>query len=452
MIVEGDAPPNRARSRPCASASDHVYLSFPRHREGISMASNRPTVDFDHHSSAHANDPVGALTDLRAKCPMAWSTHYGGFWVATSHGYVSEILLRPDLFSSAKIIDHEGVVRGGVDFPPPPGWPQVIPGEVDPPSWHEYRRLLAKAFAKPAINRMEADLVQMAACVVDDVIETGRCDMAEELAWNFSGRSVLSIVGLPSDEWEFFSRPFHDSLIGAQSNTSAEPLDNPKMTAVIDRLKSEIAARAGREAKDVLGAVINGTVDGRAISADEALRIAINIVGGGIDTTASLISLIFVLLEERPELRDFFVEPTKAPLAIEECMRYFSPTQSLARRVVADTSCADESLTAGESVLVSFAAANRDPLVFEAADSLELDRSPNPHLGWGLGIHKCLGMHLARAEIRAIVAQVLTRMPDYSIEIASSEKYPSIGILNGYRTLPATFTPGSKAAAPPRAS
>ena len=125
-------------------------------------------------------------------------------------------------------------------------------------------------------------------------------------------------------------------------------------------------------------------------------------------------------------------------------MRFATPVQALARTVQRQTQLGGQTLEEGDRVLLAFASANRDESAFPDPDTCQLGRYPNKHLSWGMGLHRCLGSHFARATIETILEEVLDRMPDFTIDEERSFQYPNIGIVNGWAQLIASFTPGPR--------
>ena len=168
-------------------------------------------------------------------------------------------------------------------------------------------------------------------------------------------------------------------------------------------------------------------------------------LGGGVDTTSGMLSHTFAYLDEHPEhrarLRD---DPDFLRLGTEEFLRWVSPIRMLARTVTKDTELGGQQLRAGDRVNVSFSAANRDEAMFDDPDTVVLDRFPNRHAGFGIGIHRCLGSNLARVVFQIVLRQILTRMPDYRIDRARAESYQTLSIVNGWVTIPSFFSPGTR--------
>ncbi len=133
---------------------------------------------------------------------------------------------------------------------------------------------------------------------------------------------------------------------------------------------------------------------------------------------------------------------------MEEFLRYFSPTQALARTVTHDMEFAGCRMLQGDRVLLAWSSANRDPAQFENPDEVNIERWPNRHSAFGIGIHRCAGSHLGRAMARELLSQILNRMGDYVVNLDALEPYPHQGTNNGWKSIPATFTPGPRVLPP----
>jgi cytochrome P450 len=173
------------------------------------------------------------------------------------------------------------------------------------------------------------------------------------------------------------------------------------------------------------------------------------LVAGGVDTTTSLTSQALVWLSENREHHDHLLADRKfLRSACEEFLRYFSPNQALGRTMNGEAEVGGCPIHDGDRMLVGFASANRDEDAFPDADSLLLDRSPNRHLAFGLGVHRCVGSNIARVIFDEVITAVLGRLPDYAIDVSGLEHYHSQGLMSGWKTAPATFTPGPRIGAP----
>jgi cytochrome P450 len=188
---------------------------------------------------------------------------------------------------------------------------------------------------------------------------------------------------------------------------------------------------------DLISQILTSQVNGHQVTVPEAAGICLTLVIAGIDTTQHALANFILLLADRPDLRArLAADPDAMPTAVEELLRYVGPVQSTARTVTAPCEVSGVKLDARDSVLLVWAAGNRDPREFESPEQVVLDRTPNRHLAFGAGIHRCLGSHLARLELRVGLEEFLRRYPDY--EVLESLEHPdkwATGIVRGPRRL-----------------
>jgi cytochrome P450 len=171
------------------------------------------------------------------------------------------------------------------------------------------------------------------------------------------------------------------------------------------------------------------------------------LVQAGLETTASAMSFAFHFLATHSEERDRLVrEPEILPRAVEEFIRFAGSIHGIPRTVTEKTELAGHTFCPGESVVVNYASANRDPHAFPDPDRCVLDRRENRHLGFGAGVHRCLGSNLARLEFHVGLEQVLSRMPDYVLAPGAEATFHGNSVTRGFRRIPVEFTPGEKSA------
>jgi cytochrome P450 len=214
-------------------------------------------------------------------------------------------------------------------------------------------------------------------------------------------------------------------------------------------IEAVVAERRAHPADDVVSVVVGSQVDGEPISDEAAVSMTALLVAGGVDTTTSLTSQALVWLSENHEHHDRLLADRKfLRSACEEFLRYFSPNQALGRTMNGEAEVGGCPVHDGERLLVAFASANRDEDAFPDADALLLDRFPNRHLAFGLGVHRCVGSNIARVIFDEVVTGMLSRLPGYTIDVSGLEHYHSQGLMSGWKTAPATFTPGPRIGAP----
>ena len=394
----------------------------------------------DHHTSEYADSWVELSRQLRRDTPVLRSEQHGGFWLVTRYEDVVRIGRDHETFSSQKHWDADGCPHGGVNIPA--GSLFLIPDETDPPAWNGYRRILNPRFAPVAVERIRPSLLAYTTEMIDRVIERGEVDLVLDIANPVTGLITLKMLGVPTDEWRRYAEPFH---VAAYGGSEEHPDLAGEFMWIAGQLMELVATRRSAVRDDLVSYLISTDIDGEALSDELIVAILMQVLGGGVDTTTSLIANTLAHLDADHALRERLVENLELLVSgREEFLRAFSPVHALARTVTADVEVNGARMSPGDRVLMSFGSANRDDEEFDDADHVDPERFPNRHLGFGIGIHRCLGSNLARTTFQTIVGQVLQRMPDYEIVQADARRYPSISVINGWVQLPATFTPGAR--------
>ncbi len=413
-----------------------------------STSGKRCPVSFDHESPDHARRWVENYTELRSSCPVAWTEKHGGYLVATRYRDIVDMAQNPEIFSSARTYDPvTGEATGGAAIPPVPG-SRGIPDETDSPEWDGFRSFLNRRFAPKAVEERRARTEQFTAALIDRVIEKGHFDIVDDLTNPLPAIATMDLFGLPIDEWNEFADPLHRLMY--------TPKEDPNFLVAAEKLHwirsrvEEIVEQRRKDPKDdLLSYFANGEINGEKINGEDIWGMTFNLLLGGVDTTTALTSTVLIYLCRNPEKKGLFLDDREAAnIAREEFIRYFSPIHGIGRTAAATVEFKGQTIDKGDHVYLAYAAANRDPEVFQDPDLLKLDRFPNRHIGFGAGKHRCIGSFQARMMFETMIREVLTRMPDYQIDEALLKGYPSIGVVNGWISIPATFTPGPKVGAP----
>jgi cytochrome P450 len=401
---------------------------------------DRPVVDFDHNSPRHSADPVAVYARLRAESPVAWTDAHGGYWVLSDYRAVFAAARDDELFSSARS-PHGG--EGLSNVIPKAPVRLHIPVELDDPEHRSYRRILNPVTSPAAVAELEPMIRHWTTWFIDQVIEDGACDFASVIG--VPAVVTLDWLGLDVTEWRRYSKALHSVLAdraGSPAHTHAVEVDIPWMER---QITEAIAERRARRRGDLISHLLAQDVDGTPITDGAAYSMIELLISGGVGTTASLVSQTLVHLGRHPEQRRRLIEePGLMPRAVEEFLRAFSPTQALARTVTRDVDFAGCPMRKGDRALLAWSSANRDPAQFDHPDEVDLDRWPNRHTAFGVGVHRCAGAHLGRAIARELLGQILRRMPDYVIDESGLESYAHQGVNAGYQHIPATFTPGRR--------
>jgi cytochrome P450 len=405
------------------------------------MATDRcPVTGFDHNCDAHSADPVSSYRALRASTPVAWSQANGGYWILSSYESVFDAARDDDLFTSARTPSGgEGL---SVVIPKTPMHVH-IPIEIDPPDFRKYRKVVNLITAPAAVERLRGMIDHYTTSFIDEDIERGSCDFGDVIG--VPAAVTIDWLGLPVPSWKRYASAHRATL--ACETTSPEyqhavQVDLPFLSAEMAQV---IAERRAQPGEDAISFLLTQQVDGRPITEDEVFSMTELLIAGGTGTTASLVGQTLVWLQQHQDVRQRLIDdPSLLDRAIDEFLRCFSPTQALARTVTRDADFHGCPMHRGDRVLLAWASANRDGSAFENPDEIDIQRWPNRHMAFGVGVHRCAGSHLARAMARSLLGQILDRMPDYTIDLSALEPYPRQGVNAGFRRIPATFTPGPR--------
>jgi len=400
----------------------------------------KPIVDFDHFAEAHAREWVERAKSMRGQCPVAWSDHYKGFWVLSRYREVAAAAKDWRTFSSARWVGPDGTLEGGTVIPPLLF--RMNPDELDPPEWKPVRALMNRAFSTGAVEALRWTAEEYTTILLDRRITSGHIDLVLDLANPLPAIITLEIMGLPLEDWPGYAEPFH--LIPSAIPGSEEQLRAFKgLEWIIARLGEAAAARRSRPEGDFISQVVTAEVDGKPFSDQEVMEILLQVIGGGVDTTTSLVAHAFWHLNaSEADRRRLIDNPCLMPEATDEFLRFYTPVHSSSRTTTRDVEIGGQRLGSKERVLLFFASANRDEEAFANADRFVIDRAPNRHLAFGAGMHLCVGAHLARMLFDVMMKAVLTRLPDYRIIEAEARPYKSYGGVSGWDKMPAKFTPG----------
>jgi len=413
---------------------------------------DRPIVDFNHHSPELHHRRGEEWAALR-KCPVAYNPRYGGFWVVSGYDEVAQVSRDGETFSSKYQPEPEDGVEylGITGVPRIEGIPPIGIAEVEGPVHQALRRVLNPYLLPLAVERLEEFTRQVTTWFLDQKIESGAMDLTLDLANPVPAVLTMRLIGLDCDTWEHYGDLFH-ATVAYRPGVPEYDRAIANVPAMLTGLLAEADARRREPREDLLTDLVNLRVEGdRTLTNEEITSVLWNLVGGGLDTTTSLTSLSLYYLDEHPELRDELTRrPELMATATEEFLRYFSVNETLTRTVTRDVELGGQELKRGDYVLISWLSANHDEAAFDRPEDVILDRTPNRHLAFGVGPHRCIGMHMARSMFQILLGEVLRRIPDYRIDRGATRFYAGNPELTGVVRMPATFTPGPVAGPPER--
>jgi cytochrome P450 len=384
-------------------------------------------TDFSHLEPEWAADPYRILDDLRARCPIAHTDRFGGGWLPTRYYDVAALAHDTELFSSRSII--MGNFRPPRDIAPMGGTPPI---SSDPPFHHDARKLLLPAFTKTAIGKIEPATRAFCHELVDRLQGRDVVDAAVDYAQHIPMRAIADMLGFPPEDGAHF-REFVESALEGVNLPPEERI--ARMTKLFDYILVQIRDHLDNPRDDLTTYLIEAELYGQKLEAFHVAGTIGLLLIAGIDTTWSAIGASLWHLAQTPADRARLVgEPSLVATAMEEFLRAFAPV-TMARLVKDDMAWRGVDMKADDWVLLSFPAANRDPDQFDRADEVVIDREVNRHAAFGLGIHRCVGSHLARMELRVALEVWLERMPVFSLADPGAVTW-SAGQVRGPRTLP----------------
>lgn len=291
-----------------------------------------------------------------------------------------------------------------------------IPAQVDPPAHTPYRTAMNPRFSPGAVAAMKPAIRARCVELIEEFAPDGRCEVVGQFARRFPTSIFMEMVGLPLDEADTFLGWASDLMHTAGSSPDAQRTRTEAARTIYGYLRQMIADRRAAPGDDVISSLLDVQIDGRPITDDELREMAMLLYIAGMDTVAGLVSYVLQHLAEHPEHRTYLRgDVARVPAAVEELLRFYSVT-SPARVVRTDTEFAGCPMHTGDRVVLATWPANRDPRAFPDADRFVIDRQVNRHCAFGVGIHRCLGSHLARLELRVVIEEWLTRIPDFAVE------------------------------------
>jgi cytochrome P450 len=342
---------------------------------------------------------------------------FPGFVQAVSREAVTTVLADRRNFSSAGTMDL-GNVR------------PMIPLQVDPPAHANYRKLLDPLFAPKVVDAAESDLTDLVNFYIDAFIDRGECNFTDEFAELFPSAVFLGLMGLPYDELHTFLR-LRDGIlrVGAPDRTMEEMLEIQRATGaeIYEYFGNLLDERERDPSDDLLTHFLQAEVDGDRLSREDILDICFLFLIAGLDTVSDSLTCFFAFLAQHPDHRRQIVDdPSVIPNAVEELLRWETPvTGGVPRRALHDVEVCGTKIETGTMVLPNYGAANVDPAEFPDGFDVRFDREANTHIAFGAGIHRCLGSHLARRELRITLREWHRRIPVYGLKPGHDElEYP----------------------------
>jgi cytochrome P450 len=385
---------------------------------------------FDHFDPEFEANFFDVAKELRERCPVAHSDAHGDFWTFTRYEDVQNGFGNDERYTTVPT----------VTIPVNPGAVPILPLQAEPALHRDFRRILDPYFRAGAVAKYETGTREITIDLIDSFIERGRCEFITDFARRLPGAVVFRLfLGLPETEVD---EAFRLTLAIMHSLGTPEA---PKVHQTFMELIASMLERRRAEPPrgDVIDALFNGSVDGRPLTEDEILRTVLMLIAAGLDTTAHALGTMLITLTRRPDLRARLEKDTALiPRAIEELLRWEPPAGGLVRTAAEDVVVCGQQVKTGDRILLLVAAANRDPEEYDHAEEIDFDREQLRHLAFGYGAHYCVGVHLARLELRVAVEELLARVT--GVRILDDEIRYDSGTSRGPVQLDIEFTPGPR--------
>jgi cholest-4-en-3-one 26-monooxygenase len=386
------------------------------------------------------------LQVLRREAPVFWnppparqktiSEIRQGFWVLSRYEDVIHVSKHPKLFSSSE----GGPYLWDMDEASLAGQ-RLTMLVMDPPQHVKYRRLVQRGFTPRMIEKLEPTIRSHARAVVDRIAKQGECEFVEDLACELPLTLICELMGVPQAmRKQIFD--WSNELIGADDADMQS--GNPQATALQMWLYCNqlVAEKRAKPDDGLLSLLANGAVDGEALSDLELNNFFVLLSVAGNETTRNATSQFMRLLFEHPEQHALLRSDVDRYLdgAIEEALRFAPPVVCFRRTALEDSEIRGVRIARGDKVYLSYPSANRDEDVF-GVDSMRFDitRPDNDHIAFGIGEHYCLGANFARMQLRCILREVLTRLPD--LQLAGKPAFQRSNFIAGIKRMPVKYTP-----------
>lgn len=349
---------------------------------------------FDPEIARNPQPSYKMMRDLAPVVEMEEGGPFSGVIVA-KHADVTHVLRTPEVFSSGFDAVYIGQVR------------PLIPLQIDPPDHSRYRKILDPLFSPRRVGTLEPHIRSLARDLVDAVADDGACNFNDVVAEPYPSTVFLELLGLPVSRTKEFLE-LKDGIIRPPAST---PEEREAMVAETGKqiyavLEEVIDARIEEPQDDFISGFLSAEIDGHALTREDIVDICYLFFLAGLDTVTASLDCMMAYLAQHPEHRQRLAEdPATIPHAIEELLRWETPVPGVIRLATEDTEVSGCPVRKGQQVVALVASANTDEDAWEGADDVDFDRAVNKHYAFGAGVHRCLGSHLARLELRVALEE-----------------------------------------------
>ena len=387
-----------------------------------------------------------ALTELRANNPVAWVDNppYRPFWAITKHEDIMAIERANDLFLSEPrpllaTADADDTFKAQIEA----GIGIRTLVHMDDPHHRKVRAIGADWFRPKAMRDLKTRVDELAKRYVDRMAEIGpECDFVTDVALNFPLYVILSLLGLPEEDFPRMLKLTQEMFGGDDAEHQRGGSMEDMLAVLADYFAyftKLTASRREHPTDDLASAIANGLIDGEHLSDMDTVSYYVIIASAGHDTTSDAISGgLHALIENPGELARLRDNMELMPTAVEEMIRWTTPVKEFMRTAAEDTTVRGVPIAKGESVYLTYVSGNRDEDVFNDPFRFDVGRDPNKHLAFGYGVHFCLGAALARMEMNSLYSELVPRLE--SIELAGTPELSATTFVGGLKHLPIRYS------------
>jgi cytochrome P450 len=392
-----------------------------------------PDIDLASATSFEVGHPWEQYAWLRRNAPVYWHREPDGpgFWAVTTHKEISAVSRQPRVYSS-----HAGGIRLNDPDPATLDAARKMMLTMDPPQHDRHKQLVGATFSRRNVAVLAEGIGRLCDEIIDDLGDREQCDFVQDIAGRLPSGVIAELIGIPHADGEQLYRL--TEIIHTSDSAYATPADRTRAREEMLEYLADVARDKRRHPDTAIAsALLSATVDGDQLTDDEFGMFLLLLINAGGDTTRNLLADGMQLLFDHPADRDRLAADLDGllPTAIEELLRFVSPVIHFRRTALQETVLRDTPIRVGDKVVVYYGSGNRDEDVFDQPDRFDITRNPNPHMAFGGGgPHLCLGLHIARVEIDAMLRRLLTRLPGLAPD-GPAPRLPS-NLIAGPRSMP----------------
>lgn len=392
-------------------------------------------MDYNPFSPEVRKNPYPYYAYLRRHAPV-YQIPGVGFWAFSRYDDVMSMVRNPQVFSSATLYT---TMTGDLN-PFPPNAPPLV--GIDPPDHTRLRKLVNRAFTPRRVASLETHMREVVQHMIAQMAAQGEGDLMSDLAIPFPGIVIAELLGVPTERRADFRR-WSENIVRALNGTAVPQEEYAEIrqshTELRAYLEEAIATYRKQPGDNLLSDLVRAEEENQRLTAEEIVSLAALLVLAGNETTTSLLgSTILALFDNPQELAKVRANAALVPQLIEETLRYDAPVHGLIRQTTSEVEVAGTNIPAGTTVMLLYGSANHDERKFPNPERFDITRDTEGHLGFGFGIHFCLGAQLARLEAKVALEMLLQRFPRLARRDGPVTYMDSV-LMRGPKTVPLVY-------------